>query len=455
MINFSTVCRLASPDTGLHMCALDFPQHGAAARVTERGLYLQGWVLAQTGTQRGNLVVRVHVAGKEELRSLPFNNDRPDVIQRVLGEAPAGHAQLRCGFIAFLKDVPTQFTLGVKLADKICWLWEVELEGEYASSPKTAEMQVIRGTDNWLYLDNDTNRSVDQYTGRLTLDDDGLERWRAYFSGCAAIAKDAEARHGILIAASKEQVLPEHYPHKKAELTVHEQVLALCHCSDSVLDTAQLFLLRTDKASCFIKTDTHWTDRGAMQATLALLERLALDVEAAGQHIAKDVYYTMPFVGDLGIKLLPVQSAPTEFLQAPPAVNGAVFDNQLPNIGRVIIFEYADALWPHSLLMFGASSSYPMMKYLKRLFGRIVFVHSAGNVDQDIVRHERPDFLVMQTTGRFMIEPPDTAFRLREAVLSKLSDVTDDVKASAISLSAKEPINAKNAPYHAMLRPDQ
>ncbi|MFC0253172.1 alginate O-acetyltransferase AlgX-related protein [Massilia consociata] len=455
MSNFTSIKKLPPRDGSLQAWALDFPQQDKAPRVTERGLYLQGWVLAHAGVERGELLARFITGGQEVLCAIPFNNDRPDVIQRVLGADPSGHPQLRCGFIAYLKEAPQAFTLGVKLDGETVWLCDVQL---MESTPvattenKRAEMQVIRGTGGWLFLDNDTNRSVDQYTGRLQLDGAGLERWQAYLDGCVAIAKDVAAPHALVIAASKEQVLPEHYPHQKGEKTVHEQVLGLCREEHRVLDTVQLLAARPNKETLFIKTDTHWTDRGALAATLALLARLGLDAKASQDSLTQDVYYTMPFIGDLGGKLSPAVSEPTEFLQAPPPASNAVFDNNLANIGRVLVFEDEHALWSHSLLVFGASSSYPMLKYLKRLFGRVVFVHSAGHVDRTIVQHEKPDFLVMQTTARFMIEPPGVGFVLASAVADKMAITTEDVRARALAARKAASANPKNLPYCDMLK---
>lgn len=432
------------PAPALQAWALDFPQSGAEPRVTERGLYLQGWVLTQPGVTRGELVVRDNAGDS----TLPFNNARPDVIQRVLGLAPEGHPQLRCGFIAYLKSVPASFTLGIKTDGDIAWLCDVKIDGAIAPVVAPRPTQVIVGADGWLYLDNDTNRSVDQFTGRLLLDAEGIGRWSAYLDSCVRIAADTQARHAVLIAASKEQVLAEHYPHTKSMQTVHEQVLALGRPEHAIVDSAALLRERADKASCFIKTDTHWTDRGAMHAALALLARLGLDIGVAHGRWADDVYYTMQFAGDLGVKLQPALCAPTEFLRAPPAQQGAAFDNQLANIGRVLVFDTVDAPWSETLLLFGASSSYPMLKYLKRLFRRIVFVHSAGHVDIDIVRHERPDFLVMQTTARFMIEPPTTAFDLADAVQMKRAEA-DTKQGTAPARGALA--DSRNSLYQRML----
>lgn len=453
MTTFATVTHVPATDDRLHAWALDFPQTGAAARVNERGLYLQGWLLAAPDVGCEAMLVRV--AGEDAVRRVAFNNDRKDVIQRVLGQEPEGHPQLRCGFIAYLADVPAAFTLGVALGGDSVWLCDVRLQGEAGAARQApaASTQVIQGGDGWLYLDNDTNRSVDQFTGRLVLDADGLARWRSYLDGARDIAAAAGARHAVLVAASKEQVLPEHYPHQRGAATALEQVRDLCEPGHHLVDSAALLAARADKAACFIKTDTHWTDRGAMLAVLAVLAELGLDQAAARAHLAGDVYYTMPFAGDLGVKLAPPLAAPTEFLQAPPAASGAVFDNQLPNIGRVLVFENAQALWPLRLLVFGASSSYPMLKYLKRLFGRVVFIHSAGNLDTAIVRHERPDCLVLQTTARFMIEAPGTAFHLADAVQAKMSAATDAVKARAAASAEEAARDPHNLPYLIALEP--
>lgn len=457
MLKFATVLKLKQANINLHAWALDSPTNDMMVKITERGLYIQGWLLMKSDTLPATMVVRTVRGTVEEQRVLTFNSGRPDVIQRVLGVAPSEHRQLRCGYSGYLPDVPEEFTLGVMLDGEVTWLCVVRLEEredailENGTTTHESTPPVIQGTDGWLFLDNDTNHSVDQHTGRLILDKVGLARWAAYFDDCRSLASSVDARHAILIAASKEQVLPEHYPHRKGELTVTDQVLAISNPSDHVVNTASFLAKQPEKTDCFIKTDTHWTDRGAMLATLALIDALLLDAAQVRQHFANDVYYTMPFAGDLGVKLTPVRATSTEFLNAPTPATDAIFDNHLPNIGRVLIFETSNVLWKNSLLIFGASSSYPMLKYLKRLFKRIVFIHSAGNVDPEIILHERPDFLVMQTTARFMIEPPHTNFSIHNAVITKIGSASEDVRSRAKELMSKETQQEENLPYYRML----
>lgn len=453
MSYFASIERLPLDEPAIRTWVLDFPQDGAAARVTAAGLYLQGWLLTAPGAVRGEVMLRTRRDGAEQVQALPFNNDRPDVIQRVLGETPAGHAQLRCGFNAHVPGLPAEFGVGVCVDGRTTWLCEVNLSGtplvHVAASP--GETQVIQGKDGWLYLDNDTNNSVDQYTGRLRLEAQELQRWAAYLDNSAALAQTVGARHAVVIAASKEQVLPEFYPHARAAVTVQEQVLGLARPEHRIVDTAAMLAAREDKEACFIKTDTHWTDRGALAACLAMLATLGLDQAQALAAFRGDKYYTASFIGDLGTKLRPPAGAPTEFLRAPAATDNAAFDNELPNIGRVLVYENAAAIWPHSLLLFGASSSYRMLRYLKRLFRRIVFVHSAGNVDPQIVRHERPDYLALQTTARFMITPPGHGFALADAVREKLGGLDERARARALASAANAQADPRNQPYCGML----
>jgi hypothetical protein len=111
-----------------------------------------------------------------------------------------------------------------------------------------------------------------------------------------------------------------------------------------------------------------------------------------------------------------------------------------------MIFEQADAPLDESLLMFGASSGYTMLKYLRRLFRRCVFVHSAGHVDPALVRHEQPGALLLQSNGRFLVEPPRTDFDTRGRVAAKLAEASEAVRAHVQTLLQAGPAGAAMHP---------
>ena len=409
---FATLHHLTDSHPALRAWHVDSPEDGKAAPVTDAGLLVAGWVLARDPEAVPLMIACAAGDPAEVVKVLPLSQRRPDVIRYMLASEPDGHPQAVCGFWGRVPVARGGITLGVGLGGEFIRLVEVRFTETCPSTPAEPPPKVLRGRDGWLFLDNDTNQSVEQHTGRRLLGEKELAAWRLYLDQCRALAAEVGARHAMLIAAAKSQVLADFYPHAKGSLTVHDQVLGLCELADHVVASAVVLARQRDREACFIKTDTHWTDRGAKYVTLALLQELRLDVAQAERLFAKDKYFTMPFAGDLGSKLHPVQVAETEFLLGPLADADAYFDSGPGNTGRLLRFGSDQALWPGKLLLFGASSAYSLLKYLKRLVAEIVFVHSAGCVDPEFLRRERPDFLVMQTTARYMIVPPNTEFRV-------------------------------------------
>ena len=420
--------------------SLDLPRNDKVVRDATLGLRIEGWVLQPAPMVSAHQPVQLwlrKVDADTPAFVLPLGVERKDVISKVLAQDPGAHPQLLCGYLAHVQLADGIWDLGYALGDTVMWIsrWTIGQPAASVKAPPTTAgppaapaaapasaappgpppLKVLHGTEGWLFLDNDSNRSVDQFTGRLLLDERALDQWQAYLDQGLALAASVRARHALVIAPSKEQVLPLHYPHPRAPLTVVDQVLALARPEHCVVDGAAVLAAQPSPEACFMRTDTHWTDRGALQAVLAAIEALGYDVGLAQAAFASDNYRVIRNAGDLGLKFDPPVDAPTEFLVGHSPYEGARFDNRLPNFGRVMIFEQADAPLDESLLMFGASSGYTMLKYLMRLFRRCVFVHSAGHVDPALVRHEQPGALLLQSNGRFLVEPPRTDFDTRRS----------------------------------------
>ena len=439
------VRRAPQPPEAVWRWALDAPAHDRVADLAAGTLTVQGWLLLKTAGAQPPVLLSWWDDAAEPSRHA-FNGDRRDVIERALREPVAGHPQLRCGFRLNLPLPPTppgklRLRLGFELPDGQVF------EAAEVSFPPTS--QVIEGREGWLYLDNDSNRSVDQFTGRLLLTADQQQQWRQYLADAAALAAQQGCRHALLIAPSKEEVLPQHYPHRRALTTVLDQVRELAGPAAPVLDAAPLLRAQPDPGACFKRTDTHWTDRGACVALLAVLEHMGYDGARMRMALSADRYKEVSYPGDLGIKLLPARSATTEFLDDPPLESDAVFDNRLPNIGRVLVFTTADPVFDERMLVFGASSAYPMLCYLKRLFARTVFVHSAAQIDPAVMQQERPHAVLLQSNGRFLIQPPRADFDVRAAVAAKIVEADAVLRLHIDRLAAEGTVTEPF--YHSML----
>lgn len=175
----------------------------------------------------------------------------------------------------------------------------------------------------------------------------------------------------------------------------------------------------------FYANDTHWTHRGAMLATMAVCGRLGIDRRTLAQLFEQDAYVERDHVGDLGVKLDPPRPARAEMLCSYDFARQVVYDNGVLNSGHVMAVENERSLLASSCLIFGASSTHAMLNYLTRVFRQLVFVHSAGNVDMTLVRAIGPDYLIAQTSERYLITPPQQAYDLAKIIRSKLAGVDE------------------------------
>ncbi|WP_444677550.1 alginate O-acetyltransferase AlgX-related protein [Halomonas sp. E19] len=123
-----------------------------------------------------------------------------------------------------------------------------------------SSVKVLVGRQGWLFLDNDTNGSVDQFTGRMKLTAEGMAGWQDYLTRCNTLSKQHDIPWALLVAPSKESVLGRRYhPMQEGAEGAMDQIQALANGRNVVHPIAALKHLG-DKA--FIRTDTHWTHRG-------------------------------------------------------------------------------------------------------------------------------------------------------------------------------------------------
>ncbi|WP_213999995.1 hypothetical protein [Arsukibacterium sp.] len=142
---------------------------------------------------------------------------------------------------------------------------------------------------------------------------------------------------------------------------------------------------------------------------------------ALQQTFGRDHYYNSMVVGDLGNKVFPPVSAKEAFLDNYHYLKKRVYDNGLPNFGRIQVFRNEAAIAPGHCLVFGSSSSYSMLSYLTRVFTTLTLVHSAGNTDAALVRQLKPDYLVGQTNERFAVRAPTIDYKVADAIAQKLN----------------------------------
>lgn len=369
-----------------------------------------------------------------------FQPAQRSTLKTLLGyPAQSSHHTFR--FSLLLPDPKAEF--GVRVGEDEHILAVVSVKGALA---------VLEGKHGWLFLDNDTNHSVDQFKGHYLLGDQELSAWYQYLNELENAAERIGARHAVLIAPAKEMVLSEFYPHSKGEVTPAEQVLCLKEQHNIVYPVESL---RRSEYPAFRVCDTHWTPHGAMLATFEVLVKLGLKTQRLRTRFAKDSYQERIVGGDLGSKLYPPRFAAERLLTRVTYRKRVIYDNYLPNFGRIIVTRNATARYKAKCLVFGSSSSYMMLNYYYRAFTDVVFVHTAGNVDLDMLECEKPQYLIVQTNGRFVVRPPVVSFDLAAVIAEKLAAMNAQERAGVMGRAEQWVLDENNSSvrhYHALFK---
>lgn len=400
---------------GVFKWCLDYPKHEQQETLDAllTGLTFQGWVLAED--EKSDIKPYIRAGLRKTYVDLTVN--RADVLNKVLNETDvAKHPLLTCGFRQTIEQDTDAGAFGISVNGVDTDLVLFRIEGS---------LRVLEGNEGWLFLDNDTNQSVDQFRGMLLLNKHQQEAWQRYFIGLQTLAQKHRLSAAVLAAPAKEHVLAAYYPYKKGQVTPVGQVEKIAG-ELAFPFSHPVGVLQASTERPFRYDDTHWTSHGAREAWLDTVGKLGEPVADIARCFEADKYKTVQQGGDLGNKCFPPRRHEEQRLVGVTYRNWVVYDNHLPNMGRIMRIENPEALIKKHCLIFGSSSAYTMMDFIARTYHSVLFVHSAGHLDAEVVAQEKPDVLVGQTNARFVVRPPETNYSLEAEVLGKWQVLNED-----------------------------
>ncbi|HJC13918.1 alginate O-acetyltransferase AlgX-related protein [Agathobaculum sp.] len=150
--------------------------------------------------------------------------------------------------------------------------------GLLATSP--AE-DVIYGTDGWLYY----AETLDDYQNRATLTDEEVQQIAQTIADMQAYCEARGAQFVFTIAPNKNSLYPEHMPARYLQSDSpgnYEKLKPLLE--EYGVHYADLFTFLSEQDEIlYLKTDSHWTNRGAALAHDFLMETLGLPHTAFAQ----------------------------------------------------------------------------------------------------------------------------------------------------------------------------
>lgn len=150
--------------------------------------------------------------------------------------------------------------------------------GLLATSP--AE-DVIYGTDGWLYY----AETLDDYQNRATLTDEEVRQIAQTIADMQAYCEVRSAQFVFTIAPNKNSLYPEHMPARYLQSDSpgnYEKLKPLLE--EYGVHYADLFTFLSEQDEIlYLKTDSHWTNRGAALAHDFLMETIGLPHTAFAQ----------------------------------------------------------------------------------------------------------------------------------------------------------------------------
>ena len=400
---------------------LDHPKANQFISVDDQAIEIRGWILT-----KDNESVELILRRSGSIIRHSLNRERPDVIEKVLHEPINRHPQLACGFSVCVTAQTSPIEIGFAIGHAEHWVSRVSFD---------PVRKVLSGTAGYLFLANDSNRSIDQYEGRALISDAGLRAWDDYFSKFSSCGLGGSV---FLIAPAKEFVLPDCYPHQRALVTPVDQILqhfaSLC---ESIIYPIEE--LKRDGHVTYSTGDTHWTDYGAFIAAKAICDRLGIS-NPFRENFPN--FKLVPSSGDLIGKLDPNKQLPLFVADFSSANFKISFDNHIPNHGRVYVIENDASSTGLTAVLFGDSFSNNMSHWLALVFKRILVVHTAGAIDKKALEYEKPNFLIAQSNSRFLTTVPSYGLDLERVI-------SDKVKCFSLSerISLDKKINAQSESF--------
>lgn len=257
-------------------------------------------------------------------------------------------------------------------------------------------LDVTEGRNGWLFLANDANKSIDQYSGKALISEDVLKRW-------GALCKELNSyRQNIIfvISNSKEYFASKEMPFQGAKKT---NLDTLCEFFDGIGFNYinPLERLKQNPYS-YYKTDTHWSDEGAYIAYLECMQRLGLNGCLDGLSFSEVEVY-----GDLGSKLSPPRKSLKRVHSYSDHESILMFSSGFSGTGAINIWENKKYIKNSTVVLFGGSSLVEgdFQKYFSYFFRRVIAVNAPGSLIKEIVEHENPDYLLIQTNERYILTP--------------------------------------------------
>lgn len=316
-------------------------------------------------------------------------------------------------YYEFSLNLLNTFKIGYIVEDiSIVWLVSFKCNGI---------LSVIKGLESWLFLGNDANKSLDQFTGNTLIQSAEIDHWNLYLNSFSKLSNAV-----LLVPPSKEMVFPEFYPYDRAAICPIDQLSVLIRNNYNINFLYPLDLLKKDRYS-YTKNETHWSYKAAYNVLLEILNKWSLNVHTIDNFFK---FSLRPIIGDLGSKLENPSYSDYYVISNNFKIDDyLVFTNfKKPQQGHILKYVNNNSLFNKSLIIFGDSFGVYLLEFCVKFFRKVILVRSNATVIYDFLKHEELDFIIAEMTERYVVRSPLFVNRIIDYPPCIRKDLLDDDK---------------------------
>jgi len=271
------------------------------------------------------------------------------------------------------------------------------------------DAKVLRGKNGRLFLDNDSNHVIKQFTGELRFSERQLCSWQRVLENRIAWLGRLGIPYFFLVPPNAHPVYPEDLPDTVRGATVRPVHQLIEHLEQGesfarIIYPLDGLLAAKPNPLLYALTDTHWTAHGAFVAYRCLAGAIGT---AVAMHTVSEEdleYHERLWVGELGFKVEPKEESTMVTATVKRPATHLVSDNRVINRGMTVVTACPEAP-PATCLVLGDSFSHLLLIFLGASFRRLVFAY-ATTLDYELVQRERPDVVISVLNERFLMTIP-------------------------------------------------
>jgi alginate O-acetyltransferase complex protein AlgJ len=324
--------------------------------------------------------------------------------------------------------------------------------------------EILLGRDQWLFYTGNDN--LEELRGQLTWTESQLRTFARRLQERERFVEELGGRYLLVFVPGKQSVYASMLPRWARKRAAETRLDQLCSYLEANTDLDYINLSKPLAPSpggepTFFRTDTHWTEEGAMRAYQSMMRRIQDWYPGTRMFDAEEMNWSdpIPYSGDLA-KMIMLESELKDW-RTPVTVEGEknLTRRELGTghhdvIGRGV-FREVDGADPEAPSLFVFHDSYMGFQY-----GYMPMTFSQSwwkwqpNFDCRAIANRRPDIVLHEMAERFMIEglaenPPEIS-----AEYAALKDAYDRSDAAILELSPSSGFDAVTVGQQAEIESD-